>query len=185
MIHRPARPRSRALASWIRPLLLGTAIAFPVLSALPAVAADDDRHVDRSLGFSFSKPRFEPSEAPDLTTVAVTLAGAPVEGFAPNVNVLVQNVETTVAAYQQRQAAEMAAGGWELLEQKTIRAGGRPALRTHGRGSVQGVAVEFLAVATTRDDKRLFVLTCTTTVAQFPKHRAEFERVVASFLLEP
>lgn len=176
MIRRPVRLRSRGLAAWVLPVLFGAAAA---------VAADDDRHVDRSLGFSFSKPRFAPSEAQGLTTVAVTLAGAPDGGFAPNVNVVVENVETTIDAYQQRQAVEMKAAGWEVLEQTQVRSGGRPALRTHARGAVQGVPVEFLAVATTRDDRKLFVLTCTTTTTQFPKYQAEFERVVASFLLVP
>jgi hypothetical protein len=150
-----------------------------------ASAADDDRFIDRSLGFSFSKPRFTPSEEKDAATVAVTLSGAPVGSFAPNVNVVVQNLETTLEAYQQLHLQQLKSIGWELVEQSHRQIDGKPALWTHARGSLQGLDVEFLAVAIIRDGKKMFVLTCTTTTEQFSSYEAEFERVISSFALEP
>lgn len=172
---------SRALR--LRLLLL---VSFATVAAAePEMPASESLYVDRALGFSFSKPRFSPSEAPDVTTVAVTLSGAAEDSFAPNINVVVQNIETSIAAYRERQLQEMKSAGWQVIEQTPHQAGGRPSLRTHARGSVQGVDIEFLAVAVTRDEKKLFVLTCTATAAQFPLYRAEFERVASSFVLAP
>jgi hypothetical protein len=150
-----------------------------------ATAADGDRYVDQSLRFSFSKPRFTPSGEKDVTTVAVTLSGAPVGGFAPNVNVVVQNLETTLDAYQQLQLQQLKALGWAVVEQSQRQIVGQPALWTHARGSAQGLEVEFLAVARFPDGKKVFVLTCTTTTETFALYEAEFERVASSFVLEP
>lgn len=174
---------SRALL--LRSLILASFAFAAVAGAEPGTPASEDRYVDRALGFSFSKPRFSPSDAPEVTTVAVTLSGAPDGSFAPNVNVVVQNLGTSIAAYRERQLQEMKAAGWQVIEQTPQQAGGRPSLRTHARGSVQGVEIEFLAVAVTRDEKKLIVLTCTASTAQFPLYQAEFERVASSFVLAP
>lgn len=161
-------------------------IALAILISPPVVtAAGDELYVDQSLGFSFSKPHFTPSEVKDVTTTAISLAGAPDAGFAPNVNVIVQNIEITLDAYQRRQAEEMSTLGWEVIEQTQTTIGGKSVLRTHVRGSVQGLEVEFLMAAMTRNGKKLFVLTCSATPAQFPKYEAEFNRVVSSFALAP
>ena len=174
---------SRALL--LRWLVLAVFAFAPVAGAEPGMPAGEDRYVDRALGFSFSKPRFSPSDAPEVTTVAVTLSGATDGSFAPNINVVVQNLETSIAAYRERQLQEMKAAGWQVIDQAQQQAGGRPSLRTHARGSVQGVEIEFLAVAVTRDQQQLFVLTCTATKAQFQLYQAEFERVASSFVLAP
>lgn len=163
-----------------------TSFAIAVLAGpQTATAAEDDRYVDRSFGFSFSKPNFTPSEEKDVTTVAITLAGSPVGSFAPNLNVVVQNVETTLDSYEKLQLEQLTAIGWEVLDHSRRQIGGKLALRTHARGSLQGLEVEFLAIAVIRDQKKAFVLTCTATSAQFPLYEAEFDRVVTSFALEP
>jgi hypothetical protein len=175
MTFRLVRPVSHALASFAIAVLAGPQTA---------TAAEDDRYVDRSFGFSFSKPNFTPSEEKDVTTVAITLAGSPVGSFAPNVNVVVQNLETTLDSYEQLQREQLTAIGWEVLDHSRRQVGGRSALRTHARGSLQGLEVEFLAIAVIRD-KKAFVLTCTATTAQFPLYESEFDRVVTSFALKP
>jgi hypothetical protein len=169
---------SHALASFVIAILAGPQAA---------TAVEEDRYVDRSFGFSFSKPRFTPSEEKGVATVAVTLAGSPVGSFAPNVNVLIQNLETTLDSYKKQQREELKAIGWEVLEQSLGQIGGSPALRTHARGSLQGLEVEFLAIAMIGGEtkKKVIVLTCTATSAQFPLYEAEFDRVVTSFGLEP
>lgn len=179
---RPPRLRTASLAT--ASLALALLVAAHA-SAAGAPAAEPEHYVDRSFGFSFSKPRFAPSDETGAATVAVTLAGSSLGSLAPSVNVIVQNLETTLETYAQRQQGELKAIDWEVLEQSHSQIGGRPALRTHARGTLQGQGVEFLAVATTRDWKRLFVLTCTAASAQFPLYQAEFERVVTSFALEP
>ena len=153
-------------------------------TADPAAAAGDP-YVDRSLGFSFSKPRFQTSDAKGASTVAVTLAGPAVTTLAPSINVVVQNLDTPLDAYAQRQRAELEALHWELIEQTPSQIGNRAALRTHARGPLQGRQVEFLAIAATPDGRRMFVLTCTAESSEFPRYAAEFERVVGSFSLEP
>jgi len=176
IIRRPIDSRLRLLASFAIAVLAGSQTA---------TADDGDRYVDRSLGFSFSKPRFTPSGVKDITTVAVTLSGAPVGGFAPNVNVVVQNLETTLDAFQQLQLQQLKALGWAVVEQSQRQIGGQPALWTHARGSAQGLEVEFVAVARFPDGKKMFMLTCTTTTETFALYEAEFERVASSFALEP
>jgi succinylglutamate desuccinylase len=89
--------------------------AITILAGPPA-AAEDERYVDQNFGFSFTKPHFTPSEEKNVSTVAITLAGSQVGSFAPNVNVVVQNLETTLDAYEQLQREELKAVGWELLE---------------------------------------------------------------------
>ena len=171
---------SLAIASFALALLASAQGA-----ADPSPGADAERYVDRSFGFSFSKPRFAPSDAKGASTVAVTLAGASKGSLEPSVNVVVQNLETTLDAYAERQRAELKAIDWELLEQAQSQIGGRSALRTHARGSMQGREVEFLAIAAMRDGKQMLVLTCTAASAEFPRYAAEFERVATSFSMEP
>ena len=92
---------SRALL--FRSLSLASIAFAAVAGSQPGTPASGDRYVDRVLGFSFSKPRFSPSDAPEVTTVAVTLSGAADGPFAPNVNVVVQKLEISIAAYRERQ----------------------------------------------------------------------------------
>jgi hypothetical protein len=161
-----------------------TLFAIVTLAAPQIVnAGERDRYVDRNFGFSFSKPHFTPSNELDLTTVAITLAGSPSGAFAPNINVIVQNVETNLDAFAQRQLEEMESIGWEVVEQSRRRMGGMSALRTRARGSLQGIEIEFLSVAIIQNEKKAFVLTCTTTREQFPVYEAEFNRVAASFVV--
>jgi len=171
-------PRS----SWV---IAAIAIA-ALFGARAGEASDGDRYIDRNHLFSFSMPRFTPSEQKNASTVAVTLAAAASAGFAPNVNVVVHNIDTTLDAYQELQQQELSAVGWQLLEQSRITIDGTPTLRTHARGSTQGLEIEFLAVTILREGKKkAYVLTCTATTEQFPDFQAEFDRVISSFALEP
>jgi hypothetical protein len=181
MTERTRQVLSLVLAS----LAFATLVVASLAGAETAATADEDRFVDRTLGFSFSKPRFAPSGEPNVTTVAVTLSGPPEGTFAPNVNVVVQNLDVSLDAYQKQQRAELKAAGWEVIEQAPRQISGRVTLRTHARGTVQGLEIEFLAVALKRDPSQLFVLTCTATTEQFPLYQAEFERVASSFVLQP
>jgi hypothetical protein len=163
--------------------LLASAIA--MLGRSPtASAAGDDRYVDRTFGFSFSRPHFTPSDREGVTTVAVSLAGPQVGAFAPSVNVVVQNLDTTIDAWEQRQQGELKSIGWELLDHSRTQVGEMPALRTHARGPMQGQLVEFLAIALIRS-KQVMVLTCMASAEQFPLYKSEFDRVVASFAAGP
>jgi hypothetical protein len=185
VVRRSSSPGFRPVARASCVIALALAALSARAAGAGAPAAGAEHYVDRSLGFSFAKPRFTHSDEEGASTVAITLAGASQGSLAPSVNVLVQNLEVTLDAYAQQQRAELQAIDWELLEQSHIRIGERPALRTHARGSLQGREVEFLAIATLRDPKRMFVLTCTAASAEFPLYAAEFERVVTSFSLEP
>jgi hypothetical protein len=165
-------------------VLASLAVAVAIFAGSNA-AADDDRFIDRRHGFSFSKPRFTPSEEKDVATVAVTLSGAPDGSFAPNVNVVVQNLETTLEDYQQAHLRQLKAIGWKVVEQSHRQIDGKPALQTRARGSLQGLDIEFVEVAVIRDGEKMFVLTCTATTEQFSGYEVEFERVISSFALEP
>lgn len=168
---RPAR-------RWLSTLSLVPAVAF----GAPA-QAEPDRYVDSKWGFVFEKPALPMEGDPNGATVVVTLSGTPSDGFAPNVNVLVQHTAQTLAAYRDQQRREMSFAGWELLEQTLSEDGGEPFLRTHARGAFGGQAVEILAITRRRSDGKLFVLTCTASPDQFPGFRASFERTLASFEL--
>lgn len=177
MILRPFRSVSYALATI-------SAIALATLTIPQLVhASEHDRYIDESYGFSFAKPRFTPSEEKDLTTVAITLAGSPSGAFAPNVNVIVQNVETNLDAFAESQLQELQSIGWEVVDQSRKQIGESPALRTRARGSLRGMQIEFLAIAIIQEGKKVFVLTCTATQEQFPLLEAEFDRVASSFVV--
>lgn len=183
---RSSSPTLRRVAASL--VIAPLALALPASAQSPAAgssATDAEHYVDRGFGFSFSKPRFAPSDLSGLSTVAVSLAGASPGSLAPSVNVVVQNLDTTLDAYAQQQRAELKAIDWELLEQSHTQIGERAALRTHARGLLQGREVEFLAIAAIRDEKRMFVLTCTAAAAEFARYATEFERVLRSFSLEP
>lgn len=162
-----------------------TSFAIAIL-ALPhnAHADKQNRYVDRNHGFSFSVPRFAPSEEIGVTTVAITLSASPSGGFAPNVNVIVQNIKTDLDAFTQLQQRELKSIGWEVVEQSRRQVRGTPTLRTHARGSLQGQQVEFLSVTMIRRGKSVYVLTCTATQDQFPLYQMEFERVISSFVID-
>lgn len=191
MSQSPTALGRRAIRGFVVFLIVGVV---PGVGLLPRVgfaqtakarAESSDRYVDSTLGFAFTKPRFPSPTAPGASTIAVTLSAPTVDGFAPNINVLVHELDLSLDDYQLRQRQELQASGWQVIELKPGKSGGRPSLRTHARGRLNGREMEFLAITMKRDAKTLVALTCTATAAQYPTYQAEFERVAASFVLEP
>lgn len=175
----------RAIRGFLVFLIVGVVPGVGVAQTAKGRTESTDRYVDSTLGFAFAKPRFPHPTAPGATTIAVTLSAPTEGGFAPNVNVLVHDLDMSLDDYQLKQRQELQATGWQVIELKPGKSGGRPSLRTHARGRLNGREMEFLAITMKRDAKTLVVLTCTATAAQYPTYQAEFERVAASFVLEP
>lgn len=136
---------------------------------------------DEAYGFSIEAPVFAtPPQGGQVTRLIVL--GPAEDGFAANVNVVVQHVSTSrdqlrAASLQQFQALGLSVGS-----HRDTTIAGRDAVIFDSHGIQQGRNLRFLSAAVI-DTHRVFVITCTAPTESFERHQEAFQRSIASFKL--
>ncbi|WP_457632994.1 PsbP-related protein [Oceanithermus desulfurans] len=105
----------------------------------------------------------------------------PEQGFQPNVNVMVQTYDGTIADYLQLTLKQ-----FEQLGYRTLRSGLRDGRTVYVEysGRFQGRAMHWYAVAVANGRGRVYLTTATATEAQWPALADRLTAVVDSFRLE-
>jgi hypothetical protein len=133
---------------------------------------------DESLGFSLTPPAFR--VPPDAAAVQVAaFAGAPVDGFAVNLNVQIHN-RVNLDAFIKTSEAQFKALGVEVLGSRDTKVGSHRAREYVYRMTLAGKAMRFIGLAA-EDGDHVVLLTATSLDSQFNTYEAQFRAALASF----
>ncbi|HEV8573523.1 MAG TPA: hypothetical protein VGR43_02335, partial [Dehalococcoidia bacterium] len=139
--------------------------------------------VDHEYGYSINAPKFAPAKSG--ATVARVFICAPAEdGFASNVNVLIQPKAVSRAAYREETLQGFKTLAHKVKAERNATVGGREALFVDAEGEQQGREMRFLSLAVF-DTDRVILTTCSAPKASFAKYEAAFRATLDSFKLLP
>jgi hypothetical protein len=139
---------------------------------------------DADYGYSLSLPKFPGAPAVGTGMMRLSVAGPPESGFAPNVNVMVQELKTTREEFTALSRNQVVAAGGKVLSTSNREVGGRPAVLFEYEAPMQGQTLHFLQMAVVLPE-RVLLVTCTALGARFAQQAPEFRRVLDSFKLQP
>ena len=169
-------------------VLRSVSLCFALLATSAiCVHAAETRYKDAQGGFSFAVPAGYKRVTAGVPSIAVAFAGRPSGGFAPNVNIVIEQVGALtlnqyIAANKQTIAQRMPS--MKLFGEKATTLGGIPARSSHARFSMQGrPPIENHQIYCVRNG-RGYVLTFTATPATIARYEPVFEKVRASFKWE-
>jgi hypothetical protein len=130
---------------------------------------------DQQYGFRIEGPQF--GDGPVQTRVAIL--GPVSQGFAPNVNVVLQPPMSRerFSEMSRRQFKEMEL---DVKSEQNKAVGGREAVLWEYSGPMQGRDLHFLALAV-MGESQTYLTTCTATPKQFEKYEQAFRSCLDSF----
>jgi len=165
----------RKVASVLLVAVIGAGAAWAAAVAVhkPSV------YQDGLYGFSLQGPAFPAAEKGSNVT-PVMLLGPAQNGFAGNVNVMVQQVAVTRDAYRKISTDGFKAAGFKVNADRNMTVSGKDAILFDYEGTQQGLQLRFLALAVI-DKERVFVVTGTALKDSFPEK--EFMACLNSFRL--
>jgi hypothetical protein len=154
---------------------------------IAGVAAHAGEYRDTEYGFVISPPKFagpvSGSRADSRSVmVFVAAAGPPEQGLAPNVNVMIQKMQTTREGYLQLTKSEIVSAGLKLRSETNRMVSGKPAVVLEYEGTMGGRELRFLQLAVVLPD-RVILATYTAAAADFPTKVAEFRKSLETFQL--
>jgi hypothetical protein len=143
-------------------------------------AVKRSKFVDETYGYSIELPKF-PGANPNSNATAFIVTGPPANGFAPNVNVTIQGISTTLKAYRDLSVAQFDQLGLKVNSEKERKVSGREAIEFDYEGKLPQAdkAFRFLALAVV-EKERIVLVTCTATPQTFPAVEAEFHACIDS-----
>jgi hypothetical protein len=156
------------------------AVAGTVLAAAAAEVAKRSVYADATYGFTIQAPAF--GKAAAVSVIPVQMFGPAEDGFASNVNVMVQNVKTTRADFKKQSAEEFKAGGLKVASEKDLTVSGKDAVQWTCEGKAMNKDLGFVVLAVI-DADRVYLVTCTALKEAMPKLQNEFLACVGSFAL--
>jgi hypothetical protein len=133
-------------------------------------------------GFSLAVPGFPAPDgsAPDVQLV---LVGPGQDGFAPNLNVIVQEIETTPDAYVEDSVLQFGEAGYRVNAMVKTKVSGREAVIIDYEGVQGGLALRWNAMAVF-ESKRVILMTCTARREDFAAHEKAMRACLDSFRLD-
>lgn len=162
-------------------------ICLAVLTFLSLALADDKApepsatFTDQTYGYTIDAPAFP--KAPQGTQVTRVIMLGPAENrFASNVNVIVQQVQTSRDQVRDTSLQQFKNLGLTVTSHRNATIAGKDAVIFDSQGKQQGRDLRFLSAAVI-DTNRVFVITCTTPQELFDKHKKAFEDCINSFKL--
>jgi hypothetical protein len=153
-------------------------LGFGLGQAAPKVSS----YVDASYGFRISPPACEPLPK-DMQAIPVQFFGPAKDGFASNVNILIQHVATTREEYLANSEKQIAAMGGTILVKAPRTVNGWDAEEFEYQGTMQGRPLHWLALAVIGKEQ-VHLVTCTATESGFAEREKEFRACLASFALD-
>ena|SRR5687767_12467219 len=148
------------------------------MMAMPAWGAE---FKDTKFGYSVTAPDF-PGPPSGNVAMRLNVLASPVDGFAPNMNVMIQELGITREEFMARSVRQFVETGMTLRSAKNRDVSGRPAVLVDYEGQVRGHNLRFLQLAVFLP-QRVLLLTYTATASTFAGHEAEFRRSLDTFKL--
>ncbi|WP_435017297.1 hypothetical protein TA3x_004901 [Tundrisphaera sp. TA3] len=146
-------------------------------------ASTRSSYTDENYGFSIETPRY-PGAGPRTPGMVLMVPGPPSKGFAPNLNITVQDVATTTKDYLEMSLGQFPKLGWKVNTHRELKVSGRDAIEIDYEGEAKpGQKMHFLAVAVIEKD-RVILATATVLAADFAEVEAELRASLASLKLK-
>jgi hypothetical protein len=134
---------------------------------------------DGTYGFAITPPRF-PAAARGTNITPVILYAPPENGFASNVNVVIQNASMSRQAYRNLSVQQFQQLGYTVNSERNLTVSGRDAILFDYEGTLQGRDLRFLALAVL-DTDRILLVTGTAPRESFKKYEPGFRAAIGSF----
>lgn len=152
-----------------------------LILAFNVSAESSPNYTDPTYGFSITTPKF-PVGAPNTVTNAIISMGPPSDGFAPNLNVQVQALATTLADYARYSREQLRKEGYLVRAEESVKLGSEPGVLWYYSGTTNGRPLEFVSVAMVFDQK-ILLATGAATPAQFKEVGAILRSSILSIRL--
>lgn len=143
-----------------------------------SVVTGGGTYVDQTHGFTIDLPKFPKAEPGTSTTILISTA-PPVEGFASNITIIVQEIAHTRAEYMTLSKGQFEQHGLTVDSEKELRVSDKEAVLWEYHGTVQGRTLRWMALAVMANE-RVYLATCTATESEYPKLKASFARSLSS-----
>lgn len=167
----------RLSLSIILALLLAVTVSGEDHAAAPSTAST---YQDNTYHFSLNGPDLGLTEG---SVIPVTFIGPAKDGFAPNVNVMIQPEKMSPEQYLQVSLKELSALHGKMNSHKKMNVSGHDALLMDYQGTTSGRDLHFLSLVVFTDT-RMYRVTCTALADNFASHAAEFRKCLDSFQLQ-
>jgi hypothetical protein len=158
-----------------------TCVSLGRASAPPSVRPST--FVDHDYGFSINAPQFELAKT-GATVSRVFLFAPPEDGFASNVNVMIQETAIARAEYRKISLKQYETLGYKVNAEENRKVDGKDTLFLDAEGEQQGKEMRFLSLAVF-DTKRVILTTCTALKSNFAKYEPALRASLNSFKLVP
>lgn len=126
-----------------------------------------------------------PDDWQDRSIISFVAKVAPGE-FAPNVVVTKEAVDpdASVEDYANRQftVTQAEVQGLSVIEQHNITIGGKPAVQIVQKIAAHGLTLHQLQTFVLADEE-IYIVTCTSSAANFAQHLPRFKKIIQSFRL--
>lgn len=155
------------------------ALAASEAAARPAPATAPAVYTNDVFGFSIAPPAFPKAEKTGGGQAAMFF-GPPRNGFANNLNVIVQTGKMTVDEYVEASKEQFAQMEFKSLSESRLKVSGRPAALFEYEGKLQGRDLKWMAMAVV-DGERIFLVTGTSAAADYAALSKEFKASLESF----
>lgn len=136
--------------------------------------------VDGTYGYSLRSPVFEGLK-PGVSGMVAFFSAPPKDAFSANVNVVVQEVETTRAEYRKGTEMQFEQLGYEVHSMEERNVGGHPGLLFDYEGVQEGRELRFLGLAVVTK-QRVFLLTGTAPAKDWKSYEKPFRDCLLSFV---
>ena len=175
----------------MKPSLILVMIASAAAGAVLALAATDgiarqdkvatpSRYTNGAYGFSIQPPAFSRAAKNSVIQAAMFFAPAR-EGFAANLNVMVQEVKMSLDEYCTLSKGQFKQAGFQVLSEARKKISGRDAVLWEYEGELQGRAMKWTSLAVA-DTDRVYLVTGTSAIDDNALSK-EFKASLESFKL--
>ena len=131
-----------------------------------------------AMGFQMALPNF--AEVEKQRGIVFSWNFPPQDGFADNINVMVQDNELPFGQLLKQSVAELEQAGLTVVKVSPIGKKGYYFATVEYKGNFQGRDMHWLAKMAAGDQK-FYIITCTAMEKTFASRRPEFEKVLAGF----
>ncbi|MCG3138387.1 MAG: hypothetical protein HJJLKODD_02250 [Phycisphaerae bacterium] len=136
---------------------------------------------DARYGFTIQTPNY-PAVPTGETVIPIMTFAPQVNGFCPNMHVMIQAQTVTADQYAQLTRDEFKTAKFSINSERTFKVSGRDALLWDYQGVQDSIDLRFLALAVIDTDK-VYLLTAAAPPTEYPKYEAEFKACLESFQL--
>ena len=162
----------------------GAVVALTATSGFagPARAAKPSQYTNAVYGYSIVPPAFAKAEK-DGAAQTVSFFAPARKGFATNLGIIVQMVKMTLDEYCDLSTGQFKQAGLKIVSETRKKVSGKNAVLWEYEGTLQQGELKWIALAVI-DTDRVFLITGTTTPAEYAQVEKELRASLDTFAIE-